>query len=401
MEKSNYPFHVLIKPIGPVCNIACEYCFYLGKEKLFPYKKNTDFRMSEDTLETFVKQYIKGQPRSTTEVNFTWQGGEPTLRGIDFYKKAIDFQNKYRRKGMKITNAFQTNGILLNNDWAKFFKDNNFLIGISIDGPEKLHNRFRKDHSGVGTFSTVMKGLDTLKKYNVDFNTLTVVQSDNGNYPQEVYNFLKRIGSTFMQFIPIVEPEGKGGVSYRTVSPQQWGNFLNTVFDLWIKQDLGRIFVQNFETMVGIYADYPSSFCVHSPVCGRAVVLEHNGNLYSCDHFVFRENLLGNIHSTTLTNMVDSDFQKSFGLNKIKSLPLICKECPYLKLCYGGCPSNRLRKTPSGETGLNWVCEGYKMFYSHTESVFTAISECVKRRVPVTEYKLLLTNNYETSRNNP
>ena len=397
MEKSNYPFHVLIKPIGPVCNIACEYCFYLGKEKLFPYKKNTDFRMSEDTLEIFVKQYINGQPCGTTEVNFTWQGGEPTLRGISFYKKAIDFQNKYRRKGMKITNAFQTNGILLNNDWAKFFKDNDFLIGISIDGPEKLHNRFRKDRSGVGTFSSVMKGLDTLKKYNVDFNTLTVVQSDNGNYPQEVYNFLKRIGSTFMQFIPIVEPEEKGGVSYHTVNPQQWGNFLNTVFDLWIKLDLGRIFVQNFETMVGIYTGYLSSFCVHSPICGRAVVLEHNGNLYSCDHFVFRENLLGNIHSKSLANMVDSNFQKRFGLHKIKSLPLICKECPYLKLCYGGCPSNRLRKTPSGETGLNWVCEGYKMFYSHTESIFTAISECVRRRVPVTEYKLFLANRYETS----
>ena len=397
MKKANYPFHVLIKPIGPVCNIACEYCFYLGKEKLFSYKKKTDFRMSEDTLETFIKQYINGQPYGTTEVNFTWQGGEPTLRGIDFYKEVINFQNKYRRKGMKITNAFQTNGILLNNDWAKFFKDNNFLVGISIDGPEKLHNRFRKDHSGAGTFSSVMKGLDTLKKYNVDFNTLTVVQSDNGDYPQEVYNFLKRIGSTFMQFIPIVEPEGKGGVSYRTVSPQQWGYFLNTVFDLWIKQDLGRIFVQHFETIVGIYAGYSSSLCVYSPVCGRAVLLEHNGNLYSCDHFVFRENLLGNIHSTTLTNMVDSDFQKSFGLNKIKSLPLICKECPYLKLCYGGCPSNRLREISSGETGLNWVCEGYKMFYSYTESVFTAISECVKRRVPVTEYKLLLADSYETS----
>ena len=397
MEKSNYPFHVLIKPIGPVCNIACEYCFYLEKRELFPYKKKTDFRMSEDTLETFVKQYVNGQPYGTTDVNFTWQGGEPTLMGISFYKKAIDFQNKYRRKGMKITNAFQTNGILLNNDWAKFFKDNNFLVGISIDGPEKLHNRFRKDHSGAGTFSSVMAGLNALRKYNVDFNTLTAVQSDNGDYPQEVYNFLKRIDSTFMQFIPIVEPEGKGGVSYRTVSPQQWGNFLNTVFDLWIKQDLGRIFVQNFETMVGIYAGYPSSFCVHSPVCGRAVVLEHNGNLYSCDHFVFRENLLGNIHSKSLANMVDSNFQKRFGLHKIKSLPLDCKECPYLKLCYGGCPSNRLRKTPSGETGLNWVCEGYKMFYSHTEPVFTAISECVRRRVPVTEYKLFLANSYETS----
>ena len=208
--------------------------------------------------------------------------------------------------------------------------------------------------------------MDILKKYRVDFNALTVVQSDNGNFPQEVYNFLKRIGSTFMQFIPIVEPEGKGEVSCRTVNSQQWGNFINTVFDLWIKQDLGRIFVQNFETMVGIYAGYPFLFCVHSPVCRRAVILEHNGNLYSCDHFVFRENLLGNIHSTTLTNMVDSDFQKSFGLNKIKSLLLICKECPYLKLCYGGCPSNQLKKTPSGETGLNWLCEGYKMFYSHT-----------------------------------
>jgi uncharacterized protein len=397
MKKANYPFHVLIKPIGPVCNIACEYCFYLEKKKLFPYKKKTDFRMSEDTLETFVKQYVNGQPYGTTEVNFTWQGGEPTLMGIGFYKKAIDFQNKYRRKGMKISNAFQTNGILLNNDWAKFFKDNNFLVGISIDGPEKLHNKFRKDHSGVETFSSVMAGLDALKEYNVDFNTLTVVQSDNGNYPQEVYSFLKKIGSTFMQFIPIVEPEGKGGISHCTVSPQQWGNFLNTIFDLWIKQDLGRIFVQHFETIVGIYAGYPSSLCVHSPVCGRAVLLEHNGNLYSCDHFVFRENLLGNIHSTTLTNMVDSDFQKSFGLHKIKSLPLICKECPYLKLCYGGCPSNRLRKTPSGETGLNWVCEGYKMFYFHTESVFTAISECVRRRVAVTEYKLFLANRYETS----
>lgn len=287
------PYHVLLKPIGPVCNIDCEYCFYLEKSALFPGHRTVDFMMSEETLEEVTRAYIHSQPEGTAEINFAWQGGEPTLMGVNFFRKAVELQKKYARPGIKITNAIQTNGTRLDAEWGEFLRENEFLVGISIDGPEAMHNRYRRDRGGAGTFASVMRGIEVLKRHRVEFNTLTVVQEHNGDYPAPVYTFLKKIGSTFMQFIPIVEKTSQTSVGERSVGPEQWGRFMSGVFDLWLKKDLGRIFVQHFDMLLGLWMGYPSSMCVHAETCGRAVALEHDGSLFSCDHFVNPEHRLG------------------------------------------------------------------------------------------------------------
>lgn len=384
--RSSAPFHLLCKPIGPVCNLACDYCFYLEKDHLFPGKKKGDFRMDEATLELFTKSYIQAQPENAGEVNFAWQGGEPTLMGIPFFRRALELQGKYRRPGLKITNAIQTNGTLLNDEWARFLKEENILVGISIDGPEKLHNRFRRDPAGRGSFSDVMRGLELLHRHQVEFNTLTVVQSDNGNHPGEVYRFLKEAGSRFLQFIPIVEPLSGGGVSSRTVRPGQWGTFLSRVFDIWLEGDVGSIFVQHFDLLLGLWMGGPSSLCVHAPYCGRALAVEHDGTIFSCDHFVDDRHRLGNIHQKPLAELVDSPFQHHFGRDKFDALPRECLNCPYLKLCYGGCPSDRCRKSGSGRADLNWNCEGYQSFYRHSEPVFRAMAEAIRRGGTARDY---------------
>jgi serine-type anaerobic sulfatase-maturating enzyme len=405
LTPARQPFHVLCKPIGPLCNLACEYCFYLEKLKLFPETRGSEFRMSDETLEEFTRQYIECQHPAALEVNFAWQGGEPTLMGIDFYRRAVELQRKYRRQDQKISNALQTNGVLLDDEWAAFLKENEFLVGISIDGDRALHDRFRKDREGRGSFDRVMQGLEALKRGGVEFNTLTVVQSDNGNRPREVYQFLKEIGSTFLQFIPIVEPLDSGGVSERTVRPKQWGSFLIQVFDEWLKEDVGRIYVQHFDMMLGIYMGQPASVCVHAPTCGRAVALEHDGSLYSCDHFVTLEHRLGSIFGQSLSEMIDGGFQTSFGQHKSGGLPSMCRRCEYLKFCYGGCPSDRCKKTPRGEAGLNWNCEGYRMFYDHSRPVFEAMARALGQRMPASEYRRFLDppreDGQEPGRNDP
>ena len=383
------PFHVLVKPIGPSCNLACEYCFYLDKAGMFPDSKS--FRMSDAVLERFTRQYIEGQPEETAEVNFAWQGGEPTLLGIEFYRRAREFQEKYRRPDLKITNALQTNGMLLDDEWGRFLHENEFLVGISIDGPEELHDRFRKDKSGKGSFARVMKGLEALKRHQVEFNTLTVVQRDNGPHPERVYEFLKDIGTEFMQFIPIVEPEANGPVSERSVLPRQWGDFLHGVFEQWRRHDIGTIYVQYFEMMLGIIMGSPGgALCVHSRTCGRSVALEHNGNLYSCDHFVFPEYLLGNIAEHSLGEMLDGDQQMKFGQDKFDALPGYCRNCEFLPFCFGGCPGHRLIKSPDGQPGLNYLCQGYLSFYSYTLKYFRAMAECLRRQRPSAEYRNFL-----------
>jgi uncharacterized protein len=361
--------------------------------------------MTDETLEEFTRQYIACQPREASEINFTWQGGEPTLMGIDFFKRALFLQKKYNRSGMEIINSIQTNGTLIDDEWAVFLKDNNFLVGISIDGPQELHDKFRKDKVGKGSFRNVMNGLEALKRNGTDFNTLTVVQSDNGNYPVEIYKFLKEIGSEYIQFIPIVEVND-GAVSSRTVLPKQWGNFLCSVFDEWQKEDIGRIFVQHFDLFLSRYCGYPSSLCSHAPYCGRAVAIEHDGSLYSCDHFVYPDNRLGNIDDNTLTNMIDSPFQMNFGKSKHSALPGLCLECEYLALCYGGCPSDRCKKTAVGESGLNWNCEGYKRFYKHSQPVFTAMREALRNGKTADKYRTFMMNsslqkNKKIGRNDP
>ncbi len=373
----------MAKPIGPLCNIRCEYCFYLSKEELFGHKNLSEFTMREDVLETYISGYIQAQSEGTAEITFAWQGGEPTLLPESFFEKAVELENKYARPGMKVLNAFQTNGTLVSRSRAEWFAANDFLVGISIDGDEELHNRYRKDREGGGTFQAVMKGLENLKAAGVEFNTLTVVQSDNGDYPERVYDFLKSIGSVYLQFIPIVEPGSP--VSERSVGPEPWGSFMTGIFDCWVKADIGKVFVQQFDTLLGLHAGYPSSICVHAETCGNAMAIEHDGSVYSCDHYVFPEFRLGNVMDEDLAEIVSSPFQVKFGNDKRDALPEKCRSCPYLRLCNGACPKDRLVETESGK--LNWLCEGYYALFEHTEPHFKAMVQALNRRMPASEFR--------------
>ena len=380
------PFHLMAKPIGPICNIRCDYCFYLAKEELFPGRTTrAQFTMREDVLESFIRQYIDAQPPGTSEVTFAWQGGEPTLLPRAFYDKALELQRRYARPGMTIRNSLQTNGTLVSRSRARYFAEHDFLIGISIDGPADLHDKFRRNQAGQGTHREVMAGFENLKEAGVEFNTLTVVQSDNGDHPERVYDFLKSIGSTYMQFIPIVERLPDGGVNERSVRPEQWGSFMTGIFDRWSRSDIGRIFVQHFDMLLGIWAGYPSSLCVHSKTCGNALAIEHDGSVYSCDHFVTPQDYQGNVTTDDLAAVVESERQVAFGRAKHATLPQECRECPWLQLCWGGCPKDRLLDGEGGR--LNWLCEGYRALYEHTAPHFVAMREALRRQVPVTEYR--------------
>jgi uncharacterized protein len=390
LQQTNKPFHVLAKPIGPICNLDCEYCFYLEKENLYPDEKS--FRMKDEVLDEFTRQYIEHHPANTREINFAWQGGEPTLMGVDFFRRALMYQKKYSRRGIHILNSIQTNGTRLDDEWGTFLSENDFLVGLSIDGPKNLHDRFRPDKGGNGSFDLVMRGLDILKKYQVRFNTLTCIQSENSDHPLEVYRFMKRIGSTYMQFIPIVEPMEGGGVSYRSVAPEKYGTFLAKVFDEWIEAgDIGQIFVQDFDTTLNQVYGLPSPVCIHAERCGRAVAIEHNGDVYSCDHFVDPDYRVGNIQNDNFTRMLDGTFQKNFGNDKRDALPAYCLSCEFLSTCNGGCPKNRVTNTPDGEVGLNYLCEGYKIYYAHTIPVFQKMAEAIRLGYTARDYKRLAT----------
>ncbi len=386
MRVQDDPFNIITKPIGAICNLDCEYCYYLDKEDLYPDTRS--FKMSDEVLETFIRQYIYSQPADAAEVVFVWQGGEPTLMGLDFFRRALSLQKKYARPGMKISNSFQTNGTRLNDDWARFFSDNEFLVGISIDGPEELHDEFRPDKRGYGSFHQVMKGLEYLKKHEVMFNTLSCVQSDNSSYPVKVYRFLKKIGSTHMQFIPIVEPMSDGTVSYRTVNPKKYGTFLCGVFDEWLRQDdIGQIYVQDFDVTLSIIAGYPSPICIHGQTCGHAMAIEHNGDLYCCDHFVFPEYKLGNVMEQQMKTLHQSSRQQDFGNEKKTKLPAQCRKCNFVSVCTGGCPKDRISVTQEGEPGLNYLCQGYKTFYAHSFPVFKKMARCLEKGQAPRDYK--------------
>ncbi len=375
-------FHVMAKPIGPLCNIGCKYCFYLEKEKMFP--KNETFKMKEELLEEYIKQYIDSQP--TKEVIFTWQGGEPTMLGIKYFEKIIEMQQQYA-KGKIVSNSIQTNGTLLNDDWGNFLKQHNFLVGLSIDGPPKLHDAYRVDKKGLPTYEKVIKGLRVLQKHEIEFNTITVVNNINSKKPLEVYNFLKKIGSNFIQFIPLVErlPDVKTNqlsfdlafpptindeknlpVTEWSVKPTQYGEFLITVFDEWYKKDKGKVFVQIFDVTLGNWSGLqPNSLCVFSETCGKAIALEHDGTVYSCDHYVYPSYKLGSITSSSLGDMISSERQKKFGNDKRDTLPNYCKRCDVRFACHGECPKHRFLRAPGGEYGLNYLCSGYKKFFHH------------------------------------
>jgi uncharacterized protein len=362
-------FHVMLKPRGAICNLNCAYCYYLSKERLYP---GSHFRMSDALLEEYTRQYIEAQP--VPEMTFAWQGGEPTLMGLDFFQRAIGLQQKYRRPGMRIHNALQTNGVTLDDEWCGFLREHNFLVGISLDGPRELHDAYRLDKGGQPTFDRVMVGLELLKKHGVEFNFLTTVHAANADHPLEVYRFLRdEVGAPFIQFIPILERDNEAGfqegeeVSARSVTGPQYGDFLIAIFDEWVRQDVGRVFVQIFDAALAAWLGQRPGLCIFEETCGTALAMEHNGDLYSCDHFVEPRHKLGNIQEIPLAKMVGSEPQRQFGLAKRDTLPRYCRECQVHFVCNGGCPKNRILRTPDGEPGLSYLCAGYKAFFTHID----------------------------------
>lgn len=362
-------FHLLAKPSGSTCNIDCKYCFFLSKEALYPDDRH---RMSEATLEAYIRQLLEAH--RLPEVTVAWQGGEPTLMGLDFFRQAVGYQQKHKKPGMRVTNALQTNGTLIDDEWAAFFRDNGFLIGVSIDGPPHLHDTYRRDKGGRPTFERVLRGVDALKRHRVEFNVLTCVNAANASYPLEVYRFLRdEIGAQFIQFIPIVERDNDTGfqegsaVTARTVTGEQYGRFLTGVFDEWVRRDVGRVFVQIFDVALAAWSGQRPGLCVFEETCGLALAMEHNGDVYSCDHFVEPRHRLGNMNVIPLADLVASDQQRQFGLDKRDTLPRMCRECEVRFVCNGGCPKNRLLTTPDGEPGLNFLCAGYKAFFTHID----------------------------------
>jgi uncharacterized protein len=372
-------FHIMTKPIGPICNLDCKYCFYLEKEKLYPGTRQ--WAMPPEVLERYIQQYIAAQPLD--EVHFAWQGGEPTLLGVDFFRAVVALQQKHAA-GKQIHNALQTNATLIDDGWGEFLAEHQFLVGVSIDGPGELHDHYRVDKGNAPTFDRVMRGFAKLKDHKVDFNTLTVVNRHNAQFPLEVYRFLKEIGSGFIQFIPIVEREDvspqadslvlikpsfdrPAQVTEWSVEPLAFGRFLAKIFDEWVKKDVGRTFVQLFDVALESWLGMDASLCVFRRTCGSALAMEHTGDLYSCDHFVYPENKLGNIMEINLEQMVGSQQQKNFGLDKLNSLPRMCRECDVRFACNGECPKHRFLTTPDGEPGLNYLCAGYKHFFHHID----------------------------------
>jgi uncharacterized protein len=385
-------FSVMIKPVGPVCNLNCTYCYYLEKKKLYSGKK--DFRLSEEMLESFIKQYIEAI--QIPVVTFVWQGGEPTLLGIDYFRKVVELQKKYAG-GKRIENAFQTNGTLLNNEWCSFLAENKMLVGISVDGEEHNHDHYRRTSSGGPTFRRVMRGVDLLHKHNVEFNTLSCVNRYNVRFATETYRFLKRIGSGFIQFLPVVEriaaPETgslldlvppsfgeNAAVTEWSVPPAEFGKFLITIFDEWVRNDVARYFVQIFDATLANYAGEMPGLCVFAETCGDALVMEHNGDIYSCDHFVYPEYFLGNISKGSLAEMVLSQRQFDFGIDKRNKLPPYCLRCDVRYACNGECPKHRFMLTPDGKPGLNYLCEGYKQFFHYVEPYMEFMAKELKNK---------------------
>lgn len=381
------PLYIMTKPVGAICNLACDYCYYLEKSKL--YQESPKHIMSDELLEKFIKEYIESQ--TMPQVLFTWHGGETLMRPLSFYQKAMELQRKYAR-GRTIDNCIQTNGTLLNDEWCRFFHDNNWLVGVSIDGPQEFHDEYRKNKQGKPSFMKVMQGINLLNKHRVEWNALAVVNDFNADYPLDFYHFFKEIGCRYIQFTPIVErifrhDDGRHLAAVEegdnekladfSVTPEQWGNFLCTIFDEWVKNDVGEYFIQLFDATLANWVGEQPGVCSLAKTCGHAGVMEFNGDVYSCDHFVFPQYKLGNIYSKTLVEMMYSDKQQQFGRNKFDSLPSQCKECQYLFACNGECPKNRFCKTASGEPGLNYLCKGYYQYFDHVAPYM----DCMKKEL--------------------
>jgi len=414
--------HVMAKPSSSICNLDCEYCFYLEKEKLYP-EQNKNWRMDDDTLERYIQQYIDAQMGQ--EVQFAWQGGEPTLMGVEFFRKVVALCAQYAGN-KRISHAFQTNGILLNDEWCELFKQHQFLIGVSIDGPPNLHDGYRVTRTKKSTHAKVMKGIEYLKKHRIEFNTLTVVHDLNAQHPERVYRFLKQIGSRYLQFIPLVEREAsatpddtqaltlvlpselEAKVTTWSVPSKQYGAFLNGVFDVWVKSDVGRVFVNMFDSTLATWCGHASGSCITSETCGHAFALESNGDLYQCDHFVYPEHLLGNIHENTIKEMNNSASAKQFGADKASTLNQDCLQCEYKFACHGGCPKHRFSVSRSGYLNHNYFCSGYTNFFKHTEPYMRLMAALIENKQSpahimaiIEQQPKLLYSLFKVSKNSP
>jgi uncharacterized protein len=393
-------FHLLAKPTGPICNLDCEYCFFLSKEMLYPGDR---FRMADDLLEEYIRQLLESH--LTPDVTVAWQGGEPTMMGLDFFRRSVELVDKHRKPHQRIAYTIQTNGTLIDEDWAIFFKENNFLVGLSVDGPEKLHDAYRVDPRGVGSFDRVMRGFEALKAQDVDVNILCTVHAANAEHPLDVYRFFRDdMGVEFIQFIPIVERatetilplanlgwstnrkekrplyvQAGSQVTDRSVTPEAFGQFLIDIFDDWIESDVGQVYVQMFDVALANWHGEPPGLCIFSETCGLALALEHNGDLYSCDHYVEPDYLLGNILETPMIELVGSEQQQAFGQAKRDTLPQFCLDCDVRFACNGGCPRNRFIQTPTGDEGLNYLCAGYKDFFHHVDRPMQVMSALLRQ----------------------
>ena len=364
-------FQIFVKPAGSVCNLRCSYCYYNCKEDLYPGKGS--FIMSDEILEAYIKQHID----ATTDklIMFSWHGGEPTIAGLDFFKRAVDIQHKYLPEGKKILNGIQTNGTLLDDEYCRFMASEGFIAGISIDGPTELHNIHRMDAGGKGTFEKIINGYELLRKHNITTEILCVVGSHNEDYPLKVYDFFKSLGAEYITFLPLVnrKEDLSTGATPDSVTAIAFGNFLISVFDEWVEKDIGKVKIQLFEEVARTAFNQEHTLCIFKTTCGGVPVVEYNGDFYSCDHFVNREHYLGNISDISLSELLDSPRQKAFGEAKLLTLPRYCRECEVRNMCNGECPKNRFINTPDGESGLNYLCEGYKKFFTHCRLFVEAI----------------------------
>lgn len=391
--------HVVAKPIGPACNLNCDYCFYLEKQALFDSGEN--YRMNDTVLSAYITQYITSQP--TPIVEFVWQGGEPTLLWVDFFKRVVELQKPFTSQ-KTIINSLQTNGTLLTDEWCVFLKKNNFLVGISVDGPKDIHDRYRRDRSGNGSFDRAMAGLKLLQKHDIEYNVMACVARETAGKPLEVYHFLKQSGVKFIQFFPVIErmpddysrqcglrlagpasldtKEQNVEVTEWTVFPESYGDFLIAIYEQWVRGDVGKVFVMNFEWALNAWIGNPSPVCIHAEQCGRSLVMEHNGDVYVCDHCVYPQYKLGNILHDSLSNMADKSLQSGLGIAKKATLPRWCLDCDVLAACRGGCPKHRFTQTLSGEPGLHYLCEGYRTFFLHIRRYLRVMAQLLEHGYP-------------------
>lgn len=386
------PFHLMAKPTGAKCNLDCHYCFFLQKESLYPGSR---FRMTEEVQEEYIRQTIASQ--NAAEVTITWQGGEPTLMGLPFFRRAVALGRQYARPGQRVAHQIQTNGTLLNDEWCAFLRENNVLVGLSMDGPRAMHDAYRVDKIGRPTFDTVMRGLRLLQKHGVDYNILATLHAANQDHPVEVYRFFRdEAGTDWIQFIPIVErlpgPDGLTRVSPRSVDPVKYGAFLIGVFEEWVRRDVGTVFVQDFEVALRCWMGLPPMLCIHSETCGDALALEHNGDVYSCDHFVDPEHRLGNLMETPLVQIVTSKQQRAFGLAKRDALPDKCRACDVRFACHGGCPKDRFATAPDDDPALNYLCPGYMAYYHHIDRPMRLMADLLDRGQPADAVMEILNN---------